>query len=303
MESTSAENNTMSSHTMNTNANSIESTINDLIVKCDFTQLEKIPIDLLLKPLPYNQTFLFTAASKISDDIRSMNMMQFLIQKGINPLLIDDYGQTVLYYTCAIGHVKTTKYLLSNFQFDFNHVDINNQTPFNYAVKYNRVEIANLLYSIRFNINHTDKYGENLFFSLRGNSSVEIAQFLFDNGVDIHNRGRDGITFLQFVNKIGWYNILNVIEGIKEIKEEVKMYKVVKKENGKPLTEKEEAELFERNIDIYNKLIGRDENYYGKIEQQHEEEIDNSIEEEDKKDNGESNEQSVSSDFVDINKA
>ena len=80
------------------------------------------------------------------------------------------------------------------------------------------------------------------------------------------------------------------------------MYKVVKKENGKPLTEKEEAELFERNIDIYNKLIGRDENYYGKIEQQHEEEIDNSIEE-DKKDNGESNEQSVSSDFVDINKA
>ena len=81
------------------------------------------------------------------------------------------------------------------------------------------------------------------------------------------------------------------------------MYKVVKKENGKPLTEKEEAELFERNIDIYNKLIGRDENYYGKIEQQHEEEIDNSIEEEDKKDNGESNEQSVSSDFVDINKA
>ena len=36
--------------------------------------------------------------------------------------------------------------------------------------------------------------------------------------------------------------------------------------------------------------------------QQHEEEIDNSIEE-DKKDNGESNEQSVSSDFVDINKA
>ena len=80
------------------------------------------------------------------------------------------------------------------------------------------------------------------------------------------------------------------------------MYKVVKKENGKPLTEKEEAELFERNIDIYNKLIGRDENYYGKTEQQHEEEIDNSIEE-DKKDNGESNEQSVSSDFVDINKA
>ena len=177
MESTSAENNTMSSHTMNTNANSIESTINDLIVKCDFTQLEKIPIDLLLKPLPYNQTFLFTAASKISDDIRSMNMMQFLIQKGINPLLIDDYGQTVLYYTCAIGHVKTTKYLLSNFQFDFNHVDINNQTPFNYAVKYNRVEIANLLYSIRFNINHTDKYGENLFFSLRGNSQLKSLNF------------------------------------------------------------------------------------------------------------------------------
>lgn len=306
MEPTSAEKNSLSSNTLNNEANSTESSIKDLVIKCDFTQLDKISLDLLLHPLPFNQNYLFIAASKLTDDISSMNMIKFLIQKGLNPLHLDDYRQTVLYYTCAAGHVETTKYLLSNFQFDVNHIDINNQTPLNYAVKYNRVEIANLLYSVGFNINHIDNYGENLYYSLRGNSSVEIAQWLYDKGVDISNIGRDGITFFQFANKIGWFNILNVIEGNKDIKEEMKMYKIVKKDNGKPLSEKEEAELFERNIDIYNKLINRDEDYYGKIEQKREvdESEENLIkeEEEHKKEIDESNEQSVSSDFVDINK-
>ena len=45
---------------------------------------------------------------------------------------------------------------------------------------------------------------------------VEMTKCLLNKGIDINNRGRDGITFLQFVNKVGWFDILNVIEGIDE---------------------------------------------------------------------------------------
>ena len=55
MEPTSAEKNSLSSNTLNNEANSTESSIKDLVIKCDFTQLDKISLDLLLHPLPSNE--------------------------------------------------------------------------------------------------------------------------------------------------------------------------------------------------------------------------------------------------------
>ena len=214
----------------------------------------------------HHQNGIFIAARYIKDDAQCLTMISFLIKNGLDPLLIDSNSQTVLYYTCAAGFIQTTQYLYENFPFDKFQVDILKQTPMFYAVKYDRVDIVNFLFCKGYDVNHLNSYGENCLYALRGNNSIDMAKCLLSKGVDINNKGRDGITFLQFVNKIGWYNILNVIEGISgEEEEEKKNFMIVYKETMKPINEEEMKKLFENDIELYNRLLGRDKNYYGII--------------------------------------
>ena len=191
-----------------------------LIQQCNFEKLTELfaihyfPDVNVLKE--YHQNGIFIAARYIRDDSQCLKMISFLINHQLNPLLIDSNKQNVLIFTCAAGLIETTKYLYENFAFDKYQVDIMKETPLFYAVKYNRVDIVNYLYSKGFDINHQNAYGENCLFSLNEKKKVEMTKCLLNKGIDINNRGRDGITFLQFVNKVGWFDILNVIEGIDE---------------------------------------------------------------------------------------
>ena len=99
-----------------------------------------------------------------------------------------------------------------------------------------------------------------------------MVKCLLNKGIDINNKGRDGITFIQFANKIGWFNILNVIEGISvEEEEEKAFYIVMDNESKKALSEQELKKLFENDIEMYNMLLGREKNYYDKQQIKNEE--------------------------------
>ena len=226
----------------------------------------------------HHQNGIFIAARHIKDDSQCLKMIQFLIKNGLDPLLIDSNSQTVLYYTSAAGFLQTTKYLYENYSFDKYQVDILKQTPMFYAVKYDRVDIVNFLYSKGYDVNHINSYGENCLYALRGNDSIDMARCLLSKGVDINNKGRDGISFLQFANKIGWFNIMNVIEGISgEEEEEKKNYMLVYKETMKPMSEEEMKKFFENDIEMYNRLLGREKNYYGNINSNNEKNGDEEV--------------------------
>lgn len=240
-----------------------------LIQQCNFEKLTELfaihyfpDVNVLIE---CHQNGIFYAARFIRDDSQCLKMISFLIKNNLNPLLIDSNNQTVLFYTCAAGFVETTKYLYENFAFDKYQVDKMKETPLFYAVKYNRVEIVNYLYSKGFDINHENAYGENCLFSLKGNRYVEMAKCLLNKGVDINNKGRDGITFLQFINKVGWYNILNMIEGINgdEVPEN-KCFLVINTNTNKVLNEEEINNLLAYNNIVVNRsLLGKEKDYNG----------------------------------------
>ena len=151
-----------------------------LIQQCNFEKLTELfaihyfPDVNVLKE--YHQNVIFIAARYIRYDSQCLKMISFLINHRLNPLLIDSNKQNVLFFTCAAGLIETTKYLYENFAFDKYQVDIMKETPLFYAVKYNRVDIVNYLYSKGFDINHQNAYGENCLFSLNGKKKVEMTK-------------------------------------------------------------------------------------------------------------------------------
>ena len=205
-----------------------------------------------------NQNGLFTAVTEIQDDEICLKMVDFLIKKGMDPLLNDSNNQTILYYTCAAGLLKTTQYLCENFPFNPLHTDTLKKTPLFYAAKFNRLEIVKYLYSKGFEMNHVDIRGENCLFSIKGNNGWKLVKFLIDKGVKWDVIGKEGISFVAYANKMGWYNVVNVINGLdceKQNNEEINCYMIVNKDTFLPLKDEEMKTFISENIDLYQMLM------------------------------------------------
>lgn len=86
-----------------------------------------------------NQTPLYYAVREGHKDL-----IDWLVEKGLNLNNVDTYGQTPIFYCIREGHVVTTEKLVS---MGGHHdiVDNNGQTPIFYAVKYNKTEMVEYL--------------------------------------------------------------------------------------------------------------------------------------------------------------
>ena len=100
---------------------------------------------------------------------------------------IDNYGNSFLHYSCALGDIKLTQFLINN-NFNINIVNpYNTMTPLHYACIFKNYFIIKLLIKYNVNINLTTWYLESpIFFSL---DNIKITKLLIENNarIDIAN--------------------------------------------------------------------------------------------------------------------
>ena len=205
-----------------------------------------------------NQTSLFFLFLSHKHNINYFEIMEYLLSKGTDPLLIDNNNQTVLFYSAAVGDIKCTQYLLEHYYFDINFTDKNGQTPLYYAVKHSHIDVISLLLNKGYNINHIDNNGENCLFVLNKDEQINILEFLINKGVDLNIQSKEKGKIATFYTHKGLFKLVDVIEGINNcnsrINDDIIACLIVLNDN-KPLSNEELVEFIHEYNDIYKELM------------------------------------------------
>jgi|GEM_PF-1030611 len=119
-----------------------------------------------------------------------------LLDKGIDPNVVDDYGDSALANACAYKYASTVKLLLESGADPNICGDLNLSTALMTAVTFNQKAITNLLLEHKANINQKDKKGSTALHRACMNDK-EMISILLQNGADIDAQINDGTTPLM----------------------------------------------------------------------------------------------------------
>lgn len=239
----------------------LQETFFDIISKGDYDLINDFLLNnpfVDLKYLDENmQNGLFYAVCSIEPDKECLLILELLIGKGMNPSVIDKFNQTLLFYSCSAGLVSTTEWLITKFKLDVNHSDVKGQTPLFYAAKENRKEIIQLLIDKGANIKHLDNEGLNCIYMIENNDHAGLVSYLIYQGIDPNVIGKNGQQYIQKMEKMGFFKILDALNGKCDDIHDSKRKKYVlahKKHKAKPLTEIEIDQFKSDHPDIFRLL-------------------------------------------------
>eukprot|EP00833_Pecoramyces_ruminatium_P018011 jgi/Orpsp1_1/1192043/evm.model.d7180000090145.2 len=136
----------------------------------------------------------------VSND--KFEIMDLIINKnslGIIKALIPDYldintkdrnGYTPLIYSIKANNEFITQFLIENGA-DINNIKINIDIDiFKNILKFNNLDLLNILYNNDFDLNQKDKYNETILNYAIKHGNEQIIKYLIDNGSDINMEGR-----------------------------------------------------------------------------------------------------------------
>ena len=142
------------------------------------------------------------AAMKIVNENDAINMIQWLVGKGCQIKLTDDWDQTCLYYAARDGRTNTVQCLLE-LDVEMNHVDTFGQTAFFYSCREGHFDTCKLLIQSGIDISHVDNDGQTpLFYSIRS-GCVPLVKLLIEKGVDVNHPDIKGFTPFMLCKQIG----------------------------------------------------------------------------------------------------
>lgn len=131
-----------------------------------------------------DQAFLFTAAGA-RGSANGVEVYKFLEDKGLNPNVTNDEGQTPLHIVAARSKDKEVINYLLEKGLSVNQEDHNGNTPFMNACLRNDLEVVQLLGEDVKQINHANKKGETaLYLAIAGNKS-NVVGYLINKGAEI----------------------------------------------------------------------------------------------------------------------
>jgi ankyrin repeat protein len=122
-----------------------------------------------------------------------LNIVNYLLEHGdIDHVRGIRDGWTPLHQACYDGDIDNVK-TLSIIVDDIN-ITFNGKTPLYYAIKYNHIEIANLLLSNNADIEIANNYNYTPLHVAVGNNNIDMIKMLLEHGADIHAKGNYNAT-------------------------------------------------------------------------------------------------------------
>ncbi|TNV80950.1 hypothetical protein FGO68_gene3110 [Halteria grandinella] len=235
----------------------------------------------LLKADEHGRSLLFLV-QKIKDAHTQLEMTKYLVERlGINPLQIDCYGQTILFFATSGGLLHLARYLISLYKEEelqafVDHIDSLKQwTPLFYAVSQCHIDFIRLLVEHGANVNHIDSKGETPLFLAARSRKVKVLETLLSLGADCNYVNPQGVRVLQIAQKLKIPPMIAIIKKRlgspatiskptskpkptrsanqkQEKKEEQKTFQLTKLVDGEyvPLTTKELQDLINERPDL-----------------------------------------------------
>lgn len=130
-----------------------------------------------------NQTPLYYAVREGHAEV-----IDLLLEKGLNLNHIDTYGQTPIFYCIREGKVQTCDKLAS-MGASVDYVDNNGQTPVFYAIKYNKQDMVEYLINKGINLAIKDNKGSTLVQEATRRKRPQIVELLIKNGATTTEEG------------------------------------------------------------------------------------------------------------------
>jgi serine/threonine-protein phosphatase 6 regulatory ankyrin repeat subunit B len=125
-----------------------------------------------------------------------MDLVTYLIDKGLDVNVKDKFGNTVLHYGASSGSVELVKFLLDK-GLDVNTKNAEGTSILHCAAESGSVELVKFLLDRGADINAKNVEGATILHYAARSGSVEVVKFLLDKGLDINARGEYTLTVLR----------------------------------------------------------------------------------------------------------
>ncbi|KAG8670965.1 hypothetical protein FPOAC2_04221 [Fusarium poae] len=113
-----------------------------------------------------------------------VNMVKFLVERGVNKFYKDEQGQTALHKACISGEAELARFFIEDMKMDPDSSDDSQRTPLYFAAERGYTEIVDCLIKNKANVNALDRRWETPLFKPAGNGHVEIVDRLLTAGTD-----------------------------------------------------------------------------------------------------------------------
>ena len=179
-----------------------------------------------------NQTPLHLAVLKNNQEIVS-----FLIEQGADINSQDRSSQTALHIACAQDFNEIIRFLLENDHINLNIFDINEKTPFSYALEQCNIEIIKLFlhhknFDINFPFKEKDPFSQSFipitpFLYSLGRNRMDLFSLFIENGADILKRDSNGASFLHYSAKSNNSKLLATFFPTKQMTDQFTNSKII----------------------------------------------------------------------------
>jgi len=138
----------------------------------------------------------------------NLEIIKYLIKRGISPNIVDFSNETIIYNACRIENLEFMKYLKEN-NADIN-IDPETDIPILLlACSKKNLDIVKFLIDNGADINKPEYYGKTaLIFAM---PNLEIVMYLVEHGADVNKADNNGITPLMYASMKGYYDIVEYL--------------------------------------------------------------------------------------------
>jgi len=146
----------------------------------------------------------------IKDDDASLKVMNFFVDKKINPAYVDILNQTALFYAARENKINCFDIFL-NYNCSINHRDQYGQTPLYYAAREGHLEATKKLIQLGAEINNEDNQGQTPIFYAAKQGHSEVCSYLITKGAKINIQDRHKQTPLLMAKKNGKTQVVDLL--------------------------------------------------------------------------------------------
>ena len=139
---------------------------------------------------------------------KRVDIVEFLLDIGLNVNIIDKYGSTPLHYASSIGYIESVKVLIESGA-DINVTNISKETPILKAASNGHTDVVRLLLSVGADfIGSNDKYP---IFEATMNGHTDIVRLLLKAGANVNTKNDYGWTLLHWAACDGYIDIVRLL--------------------------------------------------------------------------------------------
>ncbi|KAI0455725.1 ankyrin repeat-containing domain protein [Xylaria acuta] len=143
----------------------------------------------------------------LATQARHIEAIQFLLDQGLSPNILDDEGQTPLGTAIETDNIEVAQLLLDTGA-EVDLADPLGRTPLSMAAKYNRLQAIQLLLDRGAEVNSRDEVGRTPLLYAAMGGCLQAIQLLLGKGAEVDSKANNGQTPLFFAAEGGHLDII-----------------------------------------------------------------------------------------------